>query len=199
MATDMIARALAAKAIQEAAGSSGKEPLVVTFTITDPTTMTCTADKTYEEVDTAYKQNIPIYGTLAYGIVKMFFLCSSYDKDGDDETLIFFGAGPDMTYWMIAYNKNNYQGEITYEIASAGLNFLFSFRDDPGFDANNIKIFNLPNPTENTDAVTKEYADKILTSGNSVSVVIRSSTPNSSKKFRITVDDAGAITATEVV
>lgn len=35
-------------------------------------------------------------------------------------------------------------------------------------------------------------------SGNSDSVVIKSSTPNSSKKFRITVDDAGTISATEI-
>lgn len=45
---------------------------------------------------------------------------------------------------------------------------------------------------------SQEWANP-LTLGDSDSVVIKSSTPNSSKKFRITVDDAGAITATEVV
>lgn len=44
----------------------------------------------------------------------------------------------------------------------------------------------------------QEWANP-LTAGNSDSVVIKSSTPNSTKKFRITVDDAGAISATEVV
>ena len=32
-----------------------------------------------------------------------------------------------------------------------------------------------------------------------LSVIIKSSTPDSTKKFKITVDDSGTITATEVV
>ena len=43
----------------------------------------------------------------------------------------------------------------------------------------------------------QEWANP-LTAGNNDSVVIKSSTPKSTKKFRITVDDAGTISATEV-
>lgn len=82
--------------------------------------------------------------------------------------------------------------------------------DDARWDASNIRIWNVGSPIASSDAATKGYADNILTSakgysdniltaGNSDSVVIKSSTPNSTKKFRITVDDAGAISATEVV
>lgn len=66
------------------------------------------------------------------------------------------------------------------------------------WDAYSKRITNLGSPIDNSDAVTKGYADNILTAGNSDSVIIKSSTPDSTKKFRITVDDAGTISATEV-
>lgn len=177
--------------------SFGKELLIVTFSPGGDGGLT--ADKTYEEVYAAYKQNTPIYGAWNLGMSEVFLQCSSYNKDGNEEFLKFFGAGPNGTYLAVSYVKGNDQGEIFYEIGFGILDFLSSDRDAPGFDAKNIKIYNLPNPTENADAATKGYADKILIAGNSDSVVIKSSTPNSTKKFSITVNDAGAITATEVV
>ena len=44
-----------------------EKPMIVNFTVTDLTTFNCTADKTYEEVDSAYKKGIPIYGRVALG------------------------------------------------------------------------------------------------------------------------------------
>ena len=94
-----------------------------------------------------------------------------------------------------------YLGQIMWK------NFLSS--DDAIWDADNSRIGKVGSPTSDTDAATKGYADNVLTSakayadniltaGNSDSVVIKSSTPDSIKKFRITVDDAGTISATEV-
>ena len=50
-----------------------------------------------------------------------------------------------------------------------------------------------------TDGNGNQVWEGPLTAGNNDSIIIKSVTPNSTKKFRITVDDAGAITATEVV
>lgn len=50
-----------------------------------------------------------------------------------------------------------------------------------------------------TDTYGHQIWANPLTAGNSDSVVVKSSTPDSTKKFRITVDDAGVISATEVV
>ncbi len=179
--------------MQDAAGASEKEPLIVTFTVTDPTTLTCTADKTLEEVDTAYKQKIPVYGSITLGDQSGFLSCT-YSDGG---YYLFSGlAGETNTTMGVVYTK---------EICAAMLKSLIVGDFSPGssssvvFDAGNRIIRKVKDPEQANDAATKGYADKILTAGNSDSVVVKSSTPNSNKKFRITVDDAGAITAAEVV
>lgn len=189
----MIARALAAKAMQEAAGASEKEPLIVTFTVTDPTTLTCTADKTIEEVDAAYKQKIPVYGSIALGDQSGFLSCT-YSQNG---SYVFSGiAGLANATMAVGYSE-----ELCAAMLSSLLvaDFSFGSASEAVFDAGGRIIRKVKDPEQANDAATKGYADKILTDGNNDSVVIKSSTPNSTKKFRITVDDAGAITATEMV
>lgn len=192
MATDMIARALAAKAMQEAASASEKEPLVVTFTVTDPDTLSLTADKTFAEVDAAYKQKRPIHANVSIDRdLLWFFNCAFADAGYIFNTF----EAMNSSFFLLVYT----------ETASALLvarTILTGFARIPGdgpFDANEFIIRNVGEPEHANDAATKGYADKILTAGNNDSVIIKSSTPNSTKKFRITVDDAGAITATEVV
>lgn len=46
-------------------------------------------------------------------------------------------------------------------------------------------------PTSDMQIATKKYVDD-------KEFILRSTTPNSTKKFKITVDDTGALTATEV-
>lgn len=178
--------------MRDAAGASEKEPLIVTFTVTDPTTLTCTADKTLEEVDAAYKQKIPVYGSITLGDQSGFLSCT-YSGGG----YLFSGlANVADTAMGVVYNE---------EVCAAMLNSLLVAEvslvspSNTVFDAGNRIIREVKDPEQANDAATKGYADSILTAGNSDSVVIKSSTPNSTKKFRITVDDAGAITATEVV
>ena len=178
--------------MQEAAGASEKEPLIVTFTVTDPTNLTCTADKTYEEVDAAYKQKIPVYGSIALGDQSGFLSCT-YSSNG---FYLFSGIGGDFNSVMGVY--------YTKDFCLAGLKSLLvsnslMLSSEDTFEADNRAIVNVGAPFRSSDAATKAYVDNILTAGNSNSVVIKSSTPNSTKKFRITVDDAGAISATEVV
>ena len=188
----MIARALAARAMREAAGASEKEPLIVTFTVTDPTTLTCTADKTLEEVDAAYKQKIPVYGSITLGDQNGFLSCT-YSNGG----YLFSGlAGEFNTVMGVVYAEELCVAML--KLLLVGDLSLVSLSDTV-FDAEGGIIREVKDPEQANDAATKGYADSILTAGNSDSVVVKSSTPNSSKKFRITVDDAGAITATEVV
>lgn len=51
------------------------------------------------------------------------------------------------------------------------------------------------NPQQNKDAANKEYVDSKISD---TAVILNSSTEGSSKKFKITVDDSGALTATEI-
>lgn len=178
--------------MRDAAGASEKEPLIVTFTVTDPTTLTCTADKTLEEVDAAYKQKIPVYGSITLGDQSGFLSCTYSDGGylfsglaGEANTTmgVFYGEG-----FCVAVLKSLLVGDFSLGSSSGTV-----------FDAGERIIRKVKDPEQANDAATKGYADKILTAGNSDSVVLKSSTPNSTKKFRITVDDAGAITATEVV
>lgn len=180
--------------MQEAAGASEKEPLIVTFTVTDPTTLTCTADKTIEEVDAAYKQKIPVYGSIALGDQSGFLSCT-YSSNGG---YVFGGvvaAYPNVVMG-VGYSKEFCVATLGYLLVA---DFSPGVVSDAVFDAGRRIIREVKDPEQANDAATKGYADKILTAGNSDSVVIKSYTPGSTKKFRITVDDAGAITATEVV
>lgn len=176
-------------------------PMIVTFTVTDPTTFECTADKTYEEVDSAYKKGIPIYGKAVLGKEQAFLSCSYLSnriyftgQAGYNKTNMYF-----MGIELSANGGNGYSRELMGRINPS----------ENDWGADNWKIKNLGSPIDDSDAATKGYADKILTTaksyadniltaGNNDSVVIKSSTPNSTKKFCITVDDAGTITATEV-
>lgn len=58
-------------------------------------------------------------------------------------------------------------------------------------DMGSNRIANLATPTNDSDADTKKYADEH-------SCILTSSTPGSTKKFKIVVDDSGTITATEI-
>ena len=60
---------------------------------------------------------------------------------------------------------------------------------------NRALIKNVANPINDTDAATKEYIDRKISDN---AIIINSSTADSNKRFKITVDDSGTLTATEV-
>lgn len=171
----------------------GEEPLIVTFTIKDPENLTFTADKTYEEVDAAYKQKKLIYGVVASGeAVAWFFSCILTEIGYVFNTF-------DLTtssFMVIAYTEDSYGILRTSTILSSALGEPLN---DKPFDANTRIIRDVGAPEQANDVATKGYVDTFLTDGDNYSIVLNSSTPNSTKKFSIRVNDAGAITATEVV
>lgn len=176
--------------MQEAASASEKEPLVVTFTVTDPNTYALKADTPYADIKEAAKAGRIVYAFVANAGP----VFGQLTNVGSPELLFnaFGEIGQLMTIRMSS--DSNISGVPT--------SILFGIEDTPGdfkFLALGKRISGMGDPIYDRDAVTKDYADNIMTAGESDSVVIKSSTPNSTKKFRITVDDAGAITATEVV
>lgn len=176
--------------MQGAAGASEKEPLVVTFTVIDPNTFKLKADTPYADIMEAAEAGRIVYAFVpnpgpAFGQL-------TYIEDGELLFNAFVEFGQSMTIRM--KSDSDILGFLTYMIF--GIKFA---SEGIFFTASDYRITNVGEPKNDTDAATKNYVDSILTAGNNDSVIIKSSTPNSTKKFRITVDDAGAITATEVV
>lgn len=62
-------------------------------------------------------------------------------------------------------------------------------------DPHDVLVKGVRTPVDDTDAVNKEYVDSRV--GNDY-IILSSSTADSTKKFKITVDDTGTLTATEV-
>lgn len=177
--------------MQDAAGASEKEPMVVTFTVTDLSTFALKADTPYDDIKKAANAGRIVYAFVPAPAGPVFGQLSDATS-----SILYFGA------------LDSAGGAITIEMESDSvinvtvIALLYRPGDKVGggdFDAGNHRIMNVKEPTDMFDAATKYYVDHILAAGNSDSVVIKSVTPNSTKKFRITVDDAGAITATEVV
>lgn len=177
--------------MREAAGASEKEPLIVTFTVTDMSTFSLKADTSYDDIKKAVNGGRIVYSFVPAPFGPLFGQLT----DASSSALLFNAFGGVSAIITITMESDSV-------IYGTGINTLYRPADVIGggdFDADNHRIIMVGEPASDSDAATKGYADSILTAGNSDSVVIKSSTPNSSKKFRITVDDAGAITATEVV
>ena len=165
-----------------------EKPMVVAFTITDPTTFALKADTPYADIVEAADA-----GRIVYAFVpeRGLFGQLSYSSGSGIRFNSFSGIGEVMSIVM------NSDSDITGTL----INMIYRPGNIVGggdFDAKYNGIANVKEPINASDAATKGYADNILTAGNNDSVVIKSSTPNSTKKFRITVNDAGAISATEI-
>lgn len=175
--------------MQGAAGAGEREPLVVTFTVIDPNTFKLKADTPYADIKEVAKVGRIVYAFIPAPVGPAFLQLTAVLTS----SLIFAGVYNDGIIFNIDMDSDS-------EISVYRLSMLFRQSFGAGnFSAGNYKIESVGKPTNDSDAATKGYVDNILTAGNKDSVVIKSSTPNSDKKFRITVDDAGAITATEVV
>lgn len=177
--------------MQGAASASEQEPLVVTFTIIDPNTFALKADTPYADIVEAANA-----GRIIYAFVKnrSQLLFGQLTNIVDSELLFNAFSGETQVMNIIMKSDSNIHG--TAETLLSRPAVVVGGGD---FNAENHKITSVQEPTNDSDAATKLYVDNILTAGKNDSVIIKSSTPNSTKKFRITVDDAGAITATEVV
>lgn len=198
-------------------GGGGSGLLTVNIT-KDSSTNKLMSDTTYAEIAAAIEsgKNVRCYNNT-FDTYSSYY---TYDKDQSVTFVIqlagsYFGNKDLFMSLMIVFNITN-KDEITSATAHlpmpAGLplvsesNKILKTNADGVMEYVSADTYLVKQPTTDekrkflsTDGNGNQVWEDPLTAGNNDSVVIKSSTPNSSKKFRITVDDAGAITATEVV
>lgn len=105
------------------------------------------------------------------------------------------------THTVITHNKISLQNNGFYVILSANKSGISEGSSQvpmialSGYGNAGIIIRGLHSPAQDTDAATKAYVDAKVSDKE---LVLASSTEGSSKKFKITVDDSGTISATEI-
>ena len=167
-------------ALEQANKSIDKALFVVN--ITSNSDGTYSADKTFDEIVQAYnegKYNIVAHSGEAPDVYTIPFNCSTHSA-------VIFGGIVEVVFVAIIIAANNEIQVVSLPLATT-----------------DSKLPN-PFPLKFTGAVNATYdgsSAKTITipSGGGGEVIIASSTEGSTKKFKITVDDNGTITATEVV
>ena len=115
-----------------------------------------------------------------------------YNSKTDDKTI---------TVYFNFYKQDKYQ-QVIYCISNDTFNDYCSFDEPVKKYSNNINTTTLTMPqtemaaapTKDMHIATKKYVDDSVSNP----LILPSSTEGSTKRFKITVDDSGAITATEV-
>ena len=155
-----------------------KDVFVVNATTTYPSTLIESADKTYSEILSAARQNKRCILIIdASGATRIYEMRPLDDFIGNEK-------GPVICFRSFDFGSR--------ETSASG--FSVSEYIITPENTWSCEDFTLEDP------IISERAQNIygVKTFDKDSLVIRSSTPGSSKKFKITVDDSGAITATEV-
>ena len=197
-------------------GTASSEPLTVLIE-EDSATKELVANKTYEEIVAAIKSGRDVrcqdylweyyssYYTYRDSDRRVTFVIELPIGENDKELFQVVI----MTYAITEDNKVVHSSgnlSIPYGLLhTAGKNQILKTDENGAMkyvDANRYLVKQATSSESglflSTDGYESQKWANPLTVGNSDSVVIKSSTPNSTKKFRITVDDAGTISATEV-
>ena len=137
-------------------------------------------DKTFAEISAAASAGKRVFGMVKYeGVAAAeYYTLTAYSP----VSLIFFQAnqqGYDLTTYTIILGTDN-RG-IRGSAKAVTLN------SDESMSQQTMAS----NPTADMEIATKRYVDDNV-------CILHSTTPGSTKKFKITVDDSGAISATEV-
>lgn len=200
-------------------GGTGGAPLIVDITL-DSSTHNLVADKTYKQIETAFlagRSILCVDESMGFAINYCQYKAGDYfdfyipwtSSSNTGETKRFY------IIWLILRITTN--NEV--ERLAGNLEIPEGIPWGAGTQRNKILKTNANGAMQYVDADTylvkqatssesglflstdgyggQEWANP-LTAGNNDSVVIKSSTPNSTKKFRITVDDAGTISAAEI-
>lgn len=100
-------------------------------------------------------------------------------KNDSEKLTIYSNGYINSNSKIISFGKYNHGGQNSTHIDSLTAHILR----------------NIATPEFDYDAATKDYVDKKISD---TKIVLNSSTSGSTKKFEITVDDSGSLTATEV-
>lgn len=167
----------------------GEKGMVVNFTMVNPENRTIAADKTYEEIRLALREGRHVVGILNIGASEYIFnVCSQYE---DSMTK---GAAPTPKGYIVFYSLAS-EGNIIIGITVSSDNTIFSGG-----------LLHIPIVTDlisdgSSDAITSGAVYTALQAKQNIitdHIILSSSTTDSTKKFKITVDDSGALTTTEV-
>lgn len=170
----------------------GEKGMVVNFTMVNPENETIAADKTYEEIRLTLREGRHVVGILNIGASEYIFnVCSQYEET---ENMVAPAPTPapqgHIVFYSLVPKKNTIMGIVVLS-------------DNTIFSGGLLQI-----PTV-TDLISDGSSD-VITSGavytalkgkqNIITdhIILSSSTIDSTKRFKITVDDSGALTATEV-
>lgn len=197
-------------------GGAGGEPLTVNVTF-DSSTQKYTVDKTFEQIRTAFESGRTIQ-CLANLTPPFAINYCQFGQNGFDFCFQWLEYGTEVDSLLIVWKVVRITQEDEVESFSGNLlvpggfplnstkNKILKTNTNGAMQYVDADTYLVKQPTSDkrgqflsTDGNGNQVWADPLTAGNNDSVVIKSSTPNSTKKFRITVDDAGAITATEVV
>lgn len=102
-------------------------------------------------------------------------------------TVNFSAQGASCTYYYYVVRKEFYSnGSFSIPIKLLG-------RDGNAISANQFEMYS--NPTTDMQIATKKYVDDKITDKE---LILSSSTEGSTKKFKLTIDDTGTLTASEI-
>lgn len=177
-------------AINEAAASGGgTSDFVVNASLDDNNS--CTVDKTYAQIQEAVQA----------GKKPVVYFAPS---DGESYTLDLFMSGESYILDLFMSSDGAYAfagsaaimlgitAQITVSIQSSNKVFYdMSFALSVSGDGTIEQVRMSKGPVEPMEIATKKYVDD-------KEFILQSTTPNSTKKFKITVDDAGTLSAVEV-
>lgn len=160
----------------------GGKGMVVNFTTDSNSRMiayTIIADKTYEEIKLALREGRHVIGIFSEGDRSTIFNTCGYDLES---------SGPIIFYCWV------------------GTNNMRAFMIFPDSTVQRINLLNIPSTTTSvssgsSNVVTSGAVYTALQAKQDVitdHIILTSSTADSTKKFKITVDDSGTLTATEV-
>lgn len=154
--------------------SGGDSDFVVNASLDDNNN--CTVDKTYTQIQEAVQDGKKPVVHLESSYILNLFLSS-------DGAYAFSGS---------ATVTAGFTAQVTVSIQSSNEVFFdmsYALNVSGDRTINQVKVDE--DPREAMEIATKKYVDD-------KEFILKSTTPNSTKKFKITVDDSGAISATEV-
>lgn len=172
----------------------GEKGMVMNFTMVNPENGTIAADKTYEEIRLALREGRHVVGILNIGASEYIFnVCSQYE-DSMTEDMVAPAPTPAPKGHIVFYSLVP-KGNTIIGIVVSSDNTIFSGG-----------LLHIPIVTDlisdgSSDAITSGAVYTALQAKQNIitdHIILSSSTTDSTKKFKITVDDSGALTTTEV-
>ena len=154
--------------------SGGASDFIITATLDGDNN--CTVDKTYAQIDEAVQDGKKPVVHLESSYILNLFLSSdgAYAFSGSATVTVGFTAQVTVSI----QSSNEVFFDMSYALNVSGDRMI-----------NQVKVDE--DPREAMEIATKKYVDD-------KEFILQSTTPNSTKKFKITVDDTGALSAVEV-